>query len=247
MLALDFTHRTLLDAGIRPGMRVLDIGCGGGDVTFLVAQLVGPEGSVVGIDRDPRPIAAASERARSTGATNVRFGVGDFDALADETFDAIVGRRVLMYQPDAVAALRQLMPRLQPGGLLFFQEHDSATVSDGAAAWPEHAKVRAWIWETVRREGADLHMGLGLPGAMTAAGFVVEGVRAEATILTPTTSHPIAWIVRMVQPRIVAHGVATDTEIDIETLEQRLTAERMGSGSALVWELMFGVWAKKPS
>ena len=53
------------EAGIRPGMRVLDLGCGAGDVTFVAADLVGPDGSVVGVDRSPQALARAQLRAGS--------------------------------------------------------------------------------------------------------------------------------------------------------------------------------------
>ena len=61
------------EAGIRPGMRVLDLGCGAGDVTFVAADLVGPEGSVVGVDRSPEALARARLRAGQRGLTQVRF------------------------------------------------------------------------------------------------------------------------------------------------------------------------------
>jgi protein-L-isoaspartate O-methyltransferase len=89
--------RTILEAaGIRPRMRVLDLGCGAGDVAFVAADLVGPEGEVVGIDRAREPIAKANQRASHQGVENVRFVTGDIhDTAPDGPFDAIVGRLVL--------------------------------------------------------------------------------------------------------------------------------------------------------
>src|SRR3954447_5669048 len=60
-------------AGIGPGMHVLDLGSGAGDVAFLVAGRVGPEGSVVGVDSSPTAVEHARERARHEGITNVTF------------------------------------------------------------------------------------------------------------------------------------------------------------------------------
>jgi ubiquinone/menaquinone biosynthesis C-methylase UbiE len=62
-----FTERLLRNAEIGPGMRVLDLGCGPGDVSMLAAELVGPSGSVVGIDRSPQVIALARTRAQAAG------------------------------------------------------------------------------------------------------------------------------------------------------------------------------------
>jgi ubiquinone/menaquinone biosynthesis C-methylase UbiE len=66
------TRRSLLAAGLEPGMHVLDVGSGFGDVSVLASDLVGPAGSVVGIDREPSAVASATARATALGATNVR-------------------------------------------------------------------------------------------------------------------------------------------------------------------------------
>src|SRR4029079_16461387 len=72
----DLTETVFMRAGLAPGMSVLDIGCGAGDVSFLAAAFVGPTGKVLGIDQSPDSVALASERAKSAGLTNVRFEVG---------------------------------------------------------------------------------------------------------------------------------------------------------------------------
>ncbi len=118
----EFTRRLLVDAGIGPGMRVVDIGCGSGDVALLAGAVVGEGGEVVGIDKDAGPLTLARERARDLGMTNVSFSEGDFETLSHqvERFDAAVGRRVLMYQPDAVSALTLLGHAVRLGGLVVF-------------------------------------------------------------------------------------------------------------------------------
>src|SRR5450432_3277519 len=71
------TRMIFAQAGIRAGLRVLDLGCGAGDVSFVVADLVGPGGSVVGVDRSPGARARARARARPRGLTHGRFAEGD--------------------------------------------------------------------------------------------------------------------------------------------------------------------------
>src|SRR5262245_42994618 len=82
------TRRLLHQAGLSPGMRVLDIGSGAGNVSRLAAELVGPDGTVVGIERDPDAVALARRR---TEAPNIEFRVGDAQSLADVhgDFDAV--------------------------------------------------------------------------------------------------------------------------------------------------------------
>jgi ubiquinone/menaquinone biosynthesis C-methylase UbiE len=70
------TERLLRGAGISQGMRVLEMGCGAGDVAMLVAELVGPSGSIVAIDRNEEVIAVARERARTAKLHNVDFRIG---------------------------------------------------------------------------------------------------------------------------------------------------------------------------
>src|ERR1700760_1634613 len=68
----DYTEHGLRLAGLRPGMRVLDVGCGPGDVSFIAARLVGPTGSVLGVDAAPAMIALAQARATEKGLSTAR-------------------------------------------------------------------------------------------------------------------------------------------------------------------------------
>ena len=95
------TERLLVDAGVGPGMRVLDVGCGNGNVSILLAKLVGETGEVAGIDLDGPSLALAREQVRQLHLLNVTFTQGDVCSLSPELgpFDAVVGRRVIMYLP----------------------------------------------------------------------------------------------------------------------------------------------------
>ena len=111
------TERFLRAAGVGSGMRVLDVGCGMGDVSFLVAELVGPSGSVVGIDLDADALAVAEQRRVTMKVANVSFARGDFRSAAlGGEFDAALGRLVLMYQADPTDALRAIAGRLHADG-----------------------------------------------------------------------------------------------------------------------------------
>jgi ubiquinone/menaquinone biosynthesis C-methylase UbiE len=119
------TQRLFHAAGLAPGMRVLDVGTGTGDVAFLAAELVGPEGAVVGIDVDSAALVTASARAEDLGLHNVRFVEGDIHTVAvGDDFDAAVGRLVLMYLGDPARALSAIAARVRSGGTIAFQELD---------------------------------------------------------------------------------------------------------------------------
>jgi ubiquinone/menaquinone biosynthesis C-methylase UbiE len=98
---------------------------GAGDVALLAARLVGSEGEVVGIDTNPSIIETARARARDAGCSNVSFVAGDIRELSlPQDFDAVVGRYVLMFMPDPVAAMRAVVGHLRPGGIAAFPEPD---------------------------------------------------------------------------------------------------------------------------
>ena len=121
------TERFFREAGIGPGQRVLDIGSGVGDVAMLVARLVGPSGEVVAIERDPKSIAKARARVTEAGLHNVRFNESDVGEIPDgKPFDAAVGRFILMYLPDPVAALRSISGLVRPEECLLFRSHPGA-------------------------------------------------------------------------------------------------------------------------
>lgn len=238
----DFTTRLLLDAGIGPGMRVLDVGCGTGDVSVLLATLVDVDGAVVGVDQAAAALDIARQRQLPPGAARPEFIEGDLHALPLSLglFDAIVGRRVLMYQPDAVKTVRALARHLLPGGVMVFQEHDTTLAPASLAPFPLHRKATRWLHRMLAEEGADLHMGFNLHRTLTQAGLAVQDLRAECLVQAPEQDSGLAEIVRACLPRIVALGVATARQVDIDTLPERLATERRQTQGIYIGDLAFG-------
>ena len=108
-------------AGLQPGMHVLDAGCGAGDLAFLAASIVGPSGSVLGIDRSAESIALASTRAAAAALTNVGFAVADAATfVAERQVDAVIGRLFLMYFANPALVIRQLASNVKSGGIVTF-------------------------------------------------------------------------------------------------------------------------------
>ena len=241
------TERIFRQAGVGPGMRVLDVGCGVGDVSLLVADLVGPEGAVVGVDREAASIETARKRAAERGLANVRFAEGDFRELGSDlgVFDAAVGRLVLMYQADPVAAVRALAERLHPGGTVVFQEYDSTIPTTNIAPLPLRERVGRWIWGALESAGADVQMGMHLWPVFTEAGLVEVEVRAEGIVQTPDTRYPSAHLVGTLLPKIVEYGLATEDEVGIDTLQDRLDDEIRSAGATSVQVMVFGAWGRR--
>jgi 2-polyprenyl-3-methyl-5-hydroxy-6-metoxy-1,4-benzoquinol methylase len=117
------TERLLRSAGIERGMRVLDLGCGAGDVSMLAATLVGVSGSVVGIDRDAQVLAIARKRAQTSGFLHVAFAEASVDTFAAPVpFDLVIVRYVLVHQVDPVAFLQTAARFAGPRGVLALHE-----------------------------------------------------------------------------------------------------------------------------
>ena len=243
----DMTERLLLAAGVGPGSTVLDVGCGYGRVTQIAARLVGGQGRVLGLDRDASSLVVARQRARELGLSNVSFAQGDLRLVPSEhgLFDVAVGRRVLMYQSDAVAAVVGLARAVRVGGVLVFQDLDSTMGPGRLTPLPLHERVRSWIWTMLEREGADVHMGLHLPSVLEDAGLSVEHVSCEAVVHTPKTPHRVGEMIRAILPRIIESGVATAEDIDVDTLDQRLAEELRSANAAYISDVVVGAWARK--
>ncbi len=248
------TERMLRAAGIGPAMRVLDVGCGVGDVSFLVAELVGPSGAVVGIDLDADALAFAEQRRVEMRLANVSFVRGDFRSAAlGGEFDAAVGRLVLMYQADPTDALRAIASRLRRDGIVAFQEPAVAALAWQPPNLPLLTSVATWVREVFARSGAHVNVGWELYWRMRDAGLAPHpGPLGEVPLdVGPDSTAYDRWatLTRSLQPKIIEYGLATDAEIDIETLEQRLREEAMAARATipLFSSVLVGQWARKVS
>ena len=244
------TERVFRKAGISEGMRVLDLGCGAGDVSFLAAELVGPTGSVVGIDVDPGVLAVARARANERGLTWVKFEERAVDTFTTtELFDAVVGRFVLIYQADPVASLRHVSRLVRSGGLVVMQEPDFrvgiATVPT-VALW-QH--VQHWIAETFRRGGVHYDIGGRLYHVFRLAGLPGPALLEHISAGGGATMRPFyensAEIVRSLLPRIEQFGIASTTEVQVETLADRLEHETCAAECQITYIPIVGAWTAK--
>jgi SAM-dependent methyltransferase len=242
-----FVLSWLRAAGIKEGMQVLDVGCGGGDVSVLVADLVGPGGQVVGIDLSAAAIEAAARRAQDLSAQNMRFLVADASTAATELaaeglFDAAIGRSVLEFVPDPSGMLRTVATLVRPGGVVAFQEADWS----GCRALPEVSTFNqcvSWGSEALERSGADPYVGLKLFAIFAAAGLPAPILSVQAAVgagrAHPLYAH-IAGLMRTLLPTIESLGVATASDLDIETLEKRLGDQAVTVGATVVWVSLIG-------
>ena len=246
----DLTEQVLRQAGLGPGMRVLDIGCGAGDVSFLAASLVGATGSVLGIDKSPEAVALAHKRAVQAGLSNVQFEVADLaDYRLTEPVDAIVGRAILMYLPDPAGVLRRLAKQVRPGGLIVFQEMDLSTTHSLPEA-PLYSACTQWGRETVRRAGFEIDMGSKLYPTFRRAGLPGPQMLLSARVEAGPESAGYEYVAQMVRsllPMMERFGVVSAEVVGIDTLAARLRDEVLTMEGLIQLPALIGAWARMPS
>ena len=245
------TRRYFADAGVTHGMRVIEIGCGSGEITQVLAELVGSSGAVVAIDRNQDALAIARDRMKEQKMEHVQLvsadAAGDLSSLESfkyESFDVLAGRRVLMYLQDPAEVLRRLARWLRSGGLVVFEETDSTMVPARTSPMSAHDQAVEWLRRMLVAEGANTAMGFGLPGTLVQAGLRFERIRAEAVIEGQGTQFPLSALLKLVQPRVISAGIATMAEI--ESLAIRLDAESRDPTCVYVGAMSFCAWAHKP-
>jgi ubiquinone/menaquinone biosynthesis C-methylase UbiE len=241
-----FTRQLFRDAGLASGMRVLDVGCGSGDVAFLAAQLVGATGCVIGVDRTPAAIARGRSRAESKRISNVHFVEGDPTLMKfDQPFDAVVGRLILMYYPDPVDALRKLLPHLRPGGIVVFQEIDASGCKSHPIS-PTYQRCVEWIIQTFRVTSAQSKIGLELHSIFQSAGLPAPTLRLDAAVgAGPDTPayKMLPEIVRSLLPAMERLGIATAAEVEVESLGFRIRDEVVANNGIVISPSLIGAWA----
>jgi SAM-dependent methyltransferase len=248
------TRRLFEAAGIGAGMRVLDVGSGAGDVALLLADLVGPHGAVVGFDVNASILNTARARAEAGGLRNVTFYAGDAASLPPNlTFDAIVGRWILMHLPDPVGTLRALVEtRLRPGGIVAFQESDFG--------YPPASFPRSDLVEQVSRWGAPpdlgesggprMRMGMELFATFLDAGLPAPQLRLDGAIGGgadwPGYEY-VAETMRSLLPALERMTGLDPDEVEIDTLEDRLREDAVSGRRVMVLPITIGAWAPKPA
>lgn len=244
-LFADLTRDILIRAGLKEGMKVLDIGCGVGDVSLIAAELVTEKGIVAGIDPSTEALALARARLDALGKTWVQFSPGTVESLENVSgFDAAIGRFILIHLANPADALLRLRERLRPGAIISFIEFDLST----AMAYPPLPLLQqcmSWVGEVYRRMGRQSDMGLGLFSAFRAASLKPKMIGLTRI----TVSDDAAGIdflvesIRSLLPAIEKLEISSASQVDIETLKERLLQESASGDHCVFYPRLVGAWA----
>ena len=233
-------------AGIRPGMACLDVGCGGGDVSFELARLVGAGGRVVGMDIDEVKIGMARAEAAAQQIGNVEFRLGSIaDHEGEAEFDFACARFLLSHLPEPAAALARIRQALRPGGTLVVADTDFR----GHFCHPDRPALWRYVelyTATLKRRGGDANIGPRLPGLLAENGFedvqmnVVQpaGTDGEVKLITPLTMENIA-------EAVLGEGLASRAEID--GIVADLYAFARAAGTVASGARVVEAWGRRPA
>ena len=239
------TTMELLDrAGLIRGMNCLDVGCGGGHVARLIAGIVGPEGRVIGTDRDAQILALAREDAEAAKVTNVKFQQQDACAcLWHEEFDVAYARFLLSHLNEPENCLAAMVQACVPGGTIVIEDTDFA----GSFCYPTcatHERYKELYQKLVQRRGGDPNLGPKLPAMFRQAGIhgvelnVIQPahIHGEGKLMAPLTTSRIS-------DALTAEGLATEGEV--QRILTELNHAAADSETVLSLPRIFQVWGKR--
>jgi ubiquinone/menaquinone biosynthesis C-methylase UbiE len=208
------THALLTRAGVGAGMRCVDLGCGGGEVTFELAKLIAPDGAVVGIDIDEVKLALARDAATERGITNVAFQALNVNAWDEPAaYDVVYCRFLLQHLSQPVALLRRMWAAVRTGGVILVEDADF----DGWGCHPANAGFAFFVQtyrEVIARWGGDHAFGRKLYASFKDAGIPA----AHVDLITPLhiadegKTLPLTTL-EATAKAILAEGIATEDEL----------------------------------
>ncbi|MGO8951635.1 MAG: class I SAM-dependent methyltransferase, partial [Ktedonobacterales bacterium] len=235
------TRALLTRAGVGTGIRCLDLGCGGGEVTFEFARLVGPDGAVVGIDMDEVKLALAREAASDRGIANVEFralNVNEWDEPA--TYDVVFCRFLLQHLSQPVALLRRMWAAVRPGGVIVVEDADFEgwcchPANDGFDFW-----LRAYS-QVLGRGGGDHTLGRKLYAYFLDAGIPDAHVDLVTPLYIAGEGKTLALsTLEATAAAILAEGIASEDELNAAL--ESLAAFTADPRSLIAGPRIFQLW-----
>jgi ubiquinone/menaquinone biosynthesis C-methylase UbiE len=238
------SHALFDQVGIAPGARCLDVGCGGGEVSFELARRVGPSGSVVGVDMDEVKLSLAREAAAERGLEHVEFrAMNVYDLSEPAVYDLVYCRTLLQHLSRPVAVMQRMWAAVGPGGSIVVEDVDF----HASFCEPPNPGFEFFLrtyCEALERRGGDPAIGLklfryfleaGIPGATVG---VVQRVEAagETKWLTHST-------LAATEEAIVSEGIATAGEV--ATALAALADATADPATIIGLPRTFQVWARR--
>jgi ubiquinone/menaquinone biosynthesis C-methylase UbiE len=243
------TEHALRMAGISGGMRVLDIGCGPGDVSFAAARLLGDTGTVLGIDAAAGIVDLARHRAAELGVKTVTFEQTTVaDLVLDEPVDAVIVRLILMHLPQPAAVLRQLATLVRPGGVIAFSEFDMQAVAS-VPDIPLMQTLADAISDAFRAVGLDPRFGTRLYGLFLEAGLPAPRLTMSAPMGPYHDVDLVSYALgvwQLLLPIAEQFGLIPDELGDLDTFTERVQAQAHPR-TIIAMPALISAWSRLPT
>ena len=187
-------------AGLTRGSRVIDVGAGPGYATADLAEIVGPTGAVLAIERSARFLAVARERCAQRGLTQVEFREGDLMelSLGDVRFDASWCRWVASFVSSPQTLIEKIAGALRPGGIAIFHEYSDYETFRFMPMKPALENFCTEVMQSWRASGGEPNIARQLPPLLTAAGFRVIDIRPHVRTVSPR-EYTWQWPTRFIE------------------------------------------------
>jgi ubiquinone/menaquinone biosynthesis C-methylase UbiE len=232
---------------VRPGWRVLDIGCGPIGILDLLSERVGIEGEVIGLEREPRFAEMARAEIARRGLRNVRIVEADAlrTGLEKNSFDLVHERLLLINLPAREHLLTEMVSLLRPGGTIALEDVDHVSY----LCRPPHPSWDALLQalhSALRVHGADIHIGRLLPELLRATG--IQGVQAQAHVSAVRPGEfrrmHLLTLLDSLHSEVVGLGLLSKSELTRHKIA--LTRHLEDSQTILIDKLLVQAWGQKP-
>jgi ubiquinone/menaquinone biosynthesis C-methylase UbiE len=241
---LPTTLQLLNAVGINKGMRCLDVGCGGGHVTLLMARLVGPEGQVVGTDMDGEVIALAREDGRTAKLDNVEFRRADarmFQTTGE--YDLVYARFLLSHLSEPERCLEEMVRACKVKGAIVLEDIDFS----GSFCYPTCAAYDRYTQlyqDVVNQRGGDANIGPKLPGMLREA----DAENVLMSVIQPTHLEGEGKLMASITMQRIADAVISErlaTESEVRQLINELNDAAKDSETVMSLPKVFQVWGRR--
>ena len=240
------TERLMRNTRVGPGMRVLDLGCGAGDVSMLAAELVGSTGSVVGIDRNKDVLAVAAERARLAGFPQIHFEQASAETFwSGEPFDLVIGRYVLIHQSDPAGLLRGAARLVRRGGSIAFHEIRLNEILNSSPYVPLWQLTGSLIEMACHSALPHYDVSDRLIECFSEAGLPQPDLFSETPVGGGVDSPLYAWAAETLnsfRPQLTKMGIASSGFTGVETLARSLRAAVVDARSQITAPRQVCAW-----
>lgn len=213
-IMLPTTSHLLATIGLGPGMRCFDVGCGGGHVTRLMAQVVGPQGRVVGSDLDGALLALAQHEADIAHRDNIEFRHADaIEPQEQAAYDLVYARFVLSHLREPETCLAAMVQACRPHGVIVIEDIDfrGSFCHPASAAYARYTSLYEAV---VTRRGGDPTIGPKLPGMLRQAGVDAVQINVvQPTHMAGEGKLMAAVTMEKIADAVIAEGLATAADV----------------------------------